>query len=181
MIKFEDYFYYDESSKSKLRWKVKGKFQGDLRGKEAGGLDSKGYYRVSLNYKDYKVHRIVYYLFNTTFKYEDKMFIDHIDGIRSNNTISNLRLTDRAGNARNAKKPIRNKTGRVGVSLKSNQGLPTSYRATWRDLSGKPHEKYFSINKYGEELAFFMACEYREQMINLLNLQGAGYSENHGK
>jgi hypothetical protein len=30
-------------------------------------------------------------------------------------------------------------------------------------------------------LAHFLACEYRQHKIDLLNLQGAGYSNRHGE
>lgn len=79
---------------------------------------------------------------------------------------------------RNQRKKSSNKTGVNGVSFNEKIKI---YTATWYDLSGRNHSKSFSINKYGEELAFFMACEYREHQIALLNLQGAGYSEDHGK
>jgi hypothetical protein len=46
---------------------------------------------------------------------------------------------------------------------------------------GKCKRKHFSAKKHGEELAFFIACEYREYQIALLNLQDAGYTEGHGK
>ena len=40
-------------------------------------------------------------------------------------------------------------------------------------------KKCFNADKLGEELAFFMACEYREHQMMLLNLQGAGYTDHH--
>ncbi|MNF97457.1 AP2 domain protein [compost metagenome] len=55
------------------------------------------------------------------------------------------------------------------------------YVASWRDLNGKVRTKCFSVNVYGDELAEFLACEYRSHQIELLNLQGAGYTERHGK
>lgn len=181
MIDFSEYFYYSEESKSFLKWKVSGKFKGDLRGKDAGSLDAKGYYRVKISGRSYKVHRIIYCLHNEGFDYNSLNLIDHKDTNRSNNKISNLREVDKIGNARNKLKSKRNSTGITGVNLKLRKGVPIAYKATWRDSNCIPKEKSFSINKYGEELAFFMACEYREHQIMLLNLQGAGYSENHGK
>jgi hypothetical protein len=53
--------------------------------------------------------------------------------------------------------------------------------AQWYDLSGKKHSKSFSISKYGYEEAFRLACEARVEAIRLLNEQGAGYTEYHGK
>lgn len=73
-----------------------------------------------------------------------------------------------------------NSSGVVGVH-KQHKGGYDYWTAQWNDLDKKRCGRQFNCSVYGEELAFFMACEYREQMINLLNLQGAGYSENHGK
>ncbi len=65
-----------------------------------------------------------------------------------------------------------NKTGFCGVSFRESTGI---YLANWNTIGGKSMSKAFSIKVYGEELAFFMACEYREHQIMLLNLQGACY------
>lgn len=80
--------------------------------------------------------------------------------------------------SRNRRKRRTNKSGVTGVSFERNY---KRYKSSWRRLDGTQRTKSFSTEKYGEELAFFMACEYREHQIMLLNLQGAGYSESHGK
>ena len=74
---------------------------------------------------------------------------------------------------RNQRKKRSNTSGVNGVTLVSKTG---TYTATWSDLTGKKFTKSFSINKYGEELALFMASECREHQIMLLNLQGATIS-----
>lgn len=78
--------------------------------------------------------------------------------------------------ARNHTKRKDNTTGVTGVTFTGK-----GYRSHWQSLDGKQKSKFFSIKKYGDELAFFAACECREQMIELLNKNGAGYGENHGK
>ena len=84
--------------------------------------------------------------------------------------------------ARNKGMSSCNTTGVTGVTLeRSNKGKTLSYRACWLNLQGIKKSKAFSINKYGEELAFFAACECREQMIELLNKHGAKYAPKHGK
>ena len=55
------------------------------------------------------------------------------------------------------------------------------YRAMGMTLNGEKKTKSFSCNLLGEEQAFKLACEYREQNIRELNEQGAGYTERHGK
>lgn len=81
--------------------------------------------------------------------------------------------------SRNKRKRRDNKTGINGVSFRE---LPEGrYISMWRDINGKSRSKSFAVRRHGDELAFFMACEYREQMIHLLNIQGAGYSDKHGK
>ncbi len=63
-------------------------------------LDTKGYYKIGINYKTYRLHRICWLL-----KY-GKMpngVIDHIDGDIKNNAISNLRDVTSFENQRNCK------------------------------------------------------------------------------
>ncbi|CEM13225.1 unnamed protein product [Vitrella brassicaformis CCMP3155] len=66
----------------------------------AGGLNRSGYRIITLNYKPYRVHRLVAETFLTHAKAiliaehgEDmagKLQVDHKDGVRDNNTVSNL-------------------------------------------------------------------------------------------
>ncbi|MGL5077217.1 MAG: hypothetical protein ACRDBG_15515 [Waterburya sp.] len=56
----------------------------------------------------------------------------------------------------------------------------TGVVAHWSDLKDGVRTKSFAVKKYGLLPAFAMAVEYREKMIAELNLQGAGYSEQHG-
>ena len=182
MINVDQLFEYDTGIPEKLRWKISSHCKGDLRGKPAGSMSSKGYWVVKYQGKIYKSHRIVFKLHNEDFDFDNPLIhIDHKDQDRANNEVSNLRKITRIGNSRNTGLSKRNKTGVTGVQLRFIDGQAFAYRATWRTVDSKPQEKSFSINKYGEELAFFMACEYREHQIMLLNLQGAGYTEGHGK
>ena len=58
--------------------------------KEAGYVEKDGYRRVKINGKHIPIHRVVYAIFNGPI--EDELFIDHINGIRNDNRIENLRL-----------------------------------------------------------------------------------------
>lgn len=109
--------------------------------------------------------------------YSDDLTLDRID-VNGNYCKDNCQWIPQPQQSRNQRKKKSNKSGVNGVNFRKDLNL---YSATWSDITGKGCSKSFSVSLYGKELAFFMACEYREQMINLLNLQGVGYSENHGK
>ena len=102
-IKYEDrklYVWREMWGKRKLKnpdwWELK------------GTLDKDGYRCVQINYKQYKYHRVVYYLHNDGWKIHDTCrnnSIDHIDRDRLNNNIENLRVVTQQQNLwnRNAK------------------------------------------------------------------------------
>ena len=166
------YFYYDETSPTYLRWKVNRKGTGKALIMKAGDVagnvsGSKGYSYVCLEYLRYSVHRIVYCLAHKTDIPKD-MMIDHIDGDGTNNSVSNLRLVTMQGNSQNVRRcemQANNKTGAVGVSINRCEGR--SYYAAHLTfiLNGKKQKfsEYFRISKYGEQEAFRLACEARKR------------------
>ena len=80
-------------------------------GRKAGSLDGKGYKRVKINQKDYRVHRIIFMMNNG---YMPK-YVDHIDGNVLNNKIDNLRETTLSQNQFNKKLSCNNTSGVKGV------------------------------------------------------------------
>jgi hypothetical protein len=81
-----------------LYWKVV--YSARLKaGQLAGDKDGTGYRRVMIGTKHYKMHRLIWIMFNGDIP--EGMIVDHIDRNRSNNNISNLRLLDKSGNNRN--------------------------------------------------------------------------------
>lgn len=186
-INWADWFYYDETSESGLRWACDiincfGKLTRTRKGQVAGNLDAHGYYRVQLNRSAYKVHRIIYELLTGKRIAIDEE-VDHIDQVRSNNAFSNLEPTLK--NCRNKKMTSCNKSGVTGVNRTSRMNKSGEqrhyWRATWMTLDGKGKNKCFAVLLYGEERAFSMACEYRNKVIDELNRQGAMYRQHHGK
>ncbi len=101
-----------------LRWKYqssRGKDWNKQRaGKPAGSTKADGYMQVGFNGRVMYYHRIVWAMMSG--ECPDGSFIDHIDGDRSNNRISNLRLASISENNANAKIHKSNKSGIKGVS-----------------------------------------------------------------
>ena len=61
-----------------------------------------------------------------------------------------------------------------------NNGYGNEYfMARWRE-AGTEKCKYFSIDKYGEDVAFKLAIQFRSKQIEKLNAYGYGYSDRHG-
>ena len=179
----KDFFYYDEDSPSGLRWKKIYKKGSNVKVGDVVGHCDQGYWKVRGLGLNLKAHKIVWALHNE-FKNQDGMHIDHIDGNPSNNKIENLRLVPLEINARNKPMMKSNTSGIHGVcfqTVRTKSGnYVDRYVAGWRGLDGKPKTKTFSVNVYGQELAEFLATEYRQHQIDLLNLMGAGYTERHG-
>lgn len=70
--------------------------------KKLKGTPREGYLRISIGGKNYSIHRLVWEAFNGPIP--SGYYIDHIDGNRSNNSISNLRIATQSGNMKNAMK-----------------------------------------------------------------------------
>lgn len=190
-IDWKEVVYYDESSPSCLRWAcnipMKGTFGNKVAfkrviGDVAGGMQGNANrYKIKYKQKAYMVHRVIWQLFHGELSKE--LVIDHIDGDSANNKISNLRAVKHSINTKNCKKRKTNNTGVTGVSRLTvpdkNGNIYNYYTATW--FIEKTFLKHFSIDKLGEDLAFQMACDFREQKIKEMNTEGAGYTERHGK
>lgn len=73
----------------------------------AGGLTKEGYVRIRLNGVEYRAHRIVWELHNG--KIPKGMLIDHINRVKTDNRIENLRLATQSQNLSN--QPGRSKLG----------------------------------------------------------------------
>lgn len=85
-------------------------------GRLAGTLN-KGYFQVKMPDKVHHAHRIIWLIITGEWP---KHEIDHIDGNRSNNKLSNLREATRTQNCRNLRISIRNKSGHKGVHFAKN-------------------------------------------------------------
>lgn len=93
-------------------------------GKRAGWLKPNGYRCITLDYRIYREHHIVWLFVTGALP---KAHIDHRNGDRADNRISNLREATNAQNRENMKRSSRNTSGFTGVSWHSQCGKWVAY------------------------------------------------------
>ena len=166
-IEFEKIIDYNPDT-GKMCWRVSVGSRAKV-GAEIGRTTHDGYRKVKIKGRMYLVHRLAWKLAYGVWPSND---IDHIDGNRLNNRLSNLRDVTRSINVRNSRRRVDNSSGIVGVNQIYH---PTKFWvAQWFD--GKKKGKWFSVAKYGEEAAKQMAIDYRAARIKELG----SYTERHG-
>lgn len=132
-----------------LFWKIRKGYSIKI-GEKAGRTTKKGYWRVSLNCSDYLCHRLVWIMHNG--KIPNGMQIDHINGIKWDNRIENLRLANNSQNKNNLNLRKNNKSGHKGVSWKqANKKWQVSIMVNGKNkYIGIFSEKKDAINSYVE-------------------------------
>jgi len=131
------------------------------KGKKAGYIKKEsGYLMIMIDGKNYRGHHLAWLY---EYGYLPKE-IDHINHIRSDNRISNLREVTRSENLRNQSKP-KNKSGYYGVY--------------WSNTKNKWYAQIF-IKRKSKHLGYFRtkeeAIKKRKSVEAELN-----YHKNHGK
>lgn len=121
------HFFYDE---------ITGFFTfltGRKKGEIAGFKTSQGYLAISINSKTYLCHRLAWLYVYGCFPLDGKV-IDHKNGIRTDNFISNLRMVSYSENVQNQRfAPKNSSTGFLGVQRYS---LRNCFRARLK-VNGK--------------------------------------------
>lgn len=126
---------YDKESGS-LFWK--NSRGGCIEGSVAGGINSKGYQQIMIDYKQYLVHRIIWLIETGELPTNT---IDHRDRDKLNNRFSNLRDVTQLDNNNNRQHPStksNNTSGVIGVSYYSDRDRWVQ-RLT---IKGKTRQKY---------------------------------------
>jgi len=109
------------------------------RRETAGSDDGQGYRAVKVAGKIHKVHRLVARAYLPT--YSEDLQVDHIDGDKANNSVSNLRMVTHSGNQRAYKKP-RGAVPYRGVSIVKSKKI-NPYMASIRPNGKNKHLGYF--------------------------------------
>lgn len=129
-------------------------------GRKAGYVEAQGYICIKLFSRIYKIHRVAWLL---TYGEWPEHEIDHINGLRSDNRIANLRDVTVQTNLRNATMSRKNTTGATGVYR---------YGNTWRAS--------IFINGRLKHLGSFTSLEEARRHRKAADAQ-FGYHPNHGK
>lgn len=144
-----DYFIYDpETGIFTLRERPVGSFSNkaiharhlNRLGKPLGCANFDGYIKIYLKSKYYSAHSLAWLItYGYWVKYPD-FEIDHINGIRSDNRIENLRIVTKSQNQRNSGKRITNTSGVHGVNWKPKYNkIPGDGRWVARIWNGPKH------------------------------------------
>ena len=103
-------------------WKVTTGRQ--AKGKKAGALLQHGYIAITLRGKRCLAHRLAWAI---TFGYWPKAQLDHINHVREDNRIANLREASANQNCKNLSIQKRNTSGMTGVSFNKSNGYFHAY------------------------------------------------------
>lgn len=159
--------YYDESSITFVRWKVG--FGNITAGTPAGCINNHGYVHITFKGKKYLAHRIVL-LLNTKEDIPDGLVVDHIDGDRTNNLLSNLRVISPSDNQRNKKHRKSNtciqgiyenkKYKYFAVQFREDKAIITCF--SYNNKPRKSNENHYQ----NRELALEAALKYRNSLVD---------------
>lgn len=153
MIEIISMLDYDEES-GVLTWNQNVGFK-VKKGDVAGTISNRGYVAIHRKGVSYSAHRLIAMKCGLDIEGKD---IDHINGVRYDNRLSNIRVVDRKVNLKNKRIQKNSSTGVTGVSFKSK---PQKYAAAIKVNSvdiflGQFFDKWDAIcarmsanNKYG--------------------------------
>lgn len=155
----KEFFLYDEET-GKLLWRAsKGKTRS---GEEVGAWHHSGYRRILIKGKTYWTHRVIWLM---AFGVWPSDQIDHIDGNRGNNLLSNLRDVVSRENSKNQKLRKTNSSGVPGVSWNSRDHR---WQAHISGNGKRIHLGYFT------DLDSAVAARKAAELTH-------GYHQNHGR
>lgn len=102
---------YDPIS-GRFVWKVRRSRSAPV-GSVAGSPLKTGYFAIVIGGKKYRAHRLAWFM---TYGSWPENELDHINGVRTDNSLANLRPATRSENFQNKATSVRNSSGYQGVS-----------------------------------------------------------------
>lgn len=108
-------------------------------GEVAGHVDFQGYCKVCVDGANYPAHKIIWLMMYGEWVQYPKHEIDHINGERSDNRLSNLRKVTKSENQRNTTMRVCNTSGVHGVNWKPTYNKSGGGRWVARIWNGPRH------------------------------------------
>jgi len=170
-MNFNDFLRYDKET-GNLRWERRPssmfnkQWQCDswntkYAGKKIITLDGKGYLVLSIFGKRYIAHRVVWEMVYG----KPPTIIDHINGVRTDNRLCNLREVTCQQNHMNASRPRTNTSGVIGVYLNKKRGI-------WcAQIKHNGHTRHLGSSPIFEEAVVLRKAEEKR----------LGFSPTHGR
>lgn len=107
---------------------------------QAGTVNLQGYRKINILGRRYAAHRLAWLCVHGEMPSGD---VDHINGIRDDNRLANLRVVSQSQNTQNTLESAANKSGRKGVSWHAQSG---KWRASI-GINGRKHSYGLYVSK----------------------------------
>lgn len=131
-------------------------------GEPAGYLTKRGYRLVQYEGRRYRAHRLAWTIYHGKIPADE---MDHINGVKDDNRIENLRVVSTQDNQRNSKIHKHNTSGHMGVFYSKRDEV-------WRARI-KVNKKYIYLGSFKNKDDAIGARQVAEEIY--------GFHENHGK
>lgn len=121
-----------------------------------------GYVVFAFKGKQYRAHRVIWEMQNGPIP--EGMEIDHINHVRDDNTLENLRVVSRRENLKNQSMQLNNSSGHTGVRYDKKRG---KWKVSIKNIGKLEHVGYF------DELPGAISARKKAE-------EELGFHENHG-